>query len=100
MAEVIKRHTDPIIVSGHTLVMISFLILAHSSLLPRYCDVRTKDAIKKAKVTEPDKRRGKLERSLDENDLEFVADDSVGELVLILSTIYPWNSFLFLFLIL
>jgi hypothetical protein len=94
MADVIKRRIEPIMVSGQTLVMISLLILAHSSLLPRYCEVRTKDATKKANVMEPVIRRGKLDNSLDPKDGD--ADELADELELILSLeflfIYPFEA--------
>ncbi len=83
-----KRKIEPMIVSGHTLVIISFLIFAHSSLLPRDREVRTNEAIKKAKVVRPDKRRGKLESNLDQKDLLlFVLELEVVSVELILSTI-------------
>lgn len=78
-------------VRGQTFVMISRLIFAHSSLLPREREVSTNDVIKNPMVNKPDTIRGIF--------LDHPKDESVEDVELIGSSIYPWKSFLFPILI-
>lgn len=83
--------------SGHTFVITSFFIVAHPSLSPSVFDVITNDAIKKPDVIAPDNRICQFEdimaHNLDPKESLFDTDDELEELIL--STLYPWNPFLF-----
>jgi hypothetical protein len=66
-------------------------------LSPRASEVIINDAIKKADAIPPDNRICQFEdimaHNLDKKESLFDTDDELEELIL--STLYPWNPFLF-----